>query len=71
MMVYCSLYLAGWNVSSDVSEGKNYHLVRYSLLRNFPDDHRESKTFRENVGGYIKLFLYSFDQKIIASHLHI
>jgi len=70
-MVFCSLYLAGWNVSSDVSEERNYHLARYSLLRNYPDDHHESKTFREKVGGYIKFFLYSFDQQLVALHLHI
>jgi len=51
--------------------GKNYYLARYSLLRNFPDDHHESKTFRENVGVYIKFFLYPFDQLLIALHLHI
>lgn len=69
-MAFWSLELSGYYVSCDVSEERKYHLARYSLLRKIPDDHRESKIIRENLGDYMN-FLYPFDQQLIALHLHL
>jgi hypothetical protein len=58
-------------VSSDVSKERSYYLARHNVLRKITDNHQENKTFHENVGGYVNIFLYLFDQQLIALHLRI